>query len=284
MVVADVAADGQVQEIARIPTPLHSYQEFSNALLQYSPTDGSAIAISVAGVIHPETGIIKSANIPCISGKALEPELNQALGRHVTVLNDANAFVLAEARHGQAQNQSVVLGIILGTGLGGGIVVDNKILSGFNGSAGEWGHGPACTTRSNEPLPPLQCDCGQPCCLESYGGSVGLLHIYQHLGGQAQTTTELVGQWHAQQPIASKAIDIWLDLVGGALANIINFLDPAIVVVGGGLSNAKGLVDALDAEVGRRRLTTHTAPLLHPAKHGPEQGLIGAAVHANNQS
>jgi len=277
--VADVTVNGELHPLDRIPTPTQSFTDFVAALKTHCPANDSAIGVSIAGVIQPQTGVLSSANIPCISGKALASELTTALGRSVYIINDANAFALAESCFGQAKNHAVVLGIILGTGLGGGIVINNQILNGANGTSGEWGHGPVGVTRSGITLPDLKCDCGQHYCLEGYGGATGLEQLFKQIENRSLSSEEIVRLWQQGDEAAAKTIDVWLDIVGGALANIVNFLDPGIVVVGGGLANAKGLIKALDKEVGTRRLAPHESPLLHMAVHGPEQGLLGAAIH-----
>ena len=279
IVAADVLPNGDINELNRTSTPVHSYNEFINTLLEHSPSDASDIGISIAGVINPGTGVVKSANIPCISGKALQADLTQALKRNVFVINDANAFTLAEANFGVAQEHEVVLGIILGTGIGGGIVINKRVLQGFNGTAGEWGHGPFSTTRTKAALPTAECDCGQKNCLDMVGGAVGLQRLHTHFHNETRAAEKIVIDWQRGEAAAMRTVDVWLDIVGGALANIVNFIDPAIVVVGGGMANATELIKALDAEVGNRRLARHTAPLLNFSTHSPEQGLLGAAMN-----
>jgi len=283
-VVADVNMNGECIEQARMPTPTKSFSDFLALIKAHCPNNTTPIGLSVAGVLQPDTGMITSANIPCLSGKQLSAELSKSLQREVYVVNDANAFALAEATFGIASQHYLVLAIILGTGVGGGIVANGKILNGIGGTTGEWGHGPASTARTGSVLPALQCQCGQMQCVEGLGGARGLERLYTHSSSKQLECKQIINAWEIGDKAASEAVDVWLDVVGGALANIVNFLDPSIVVVGGGLANAKNLIDSLDHEVRSRCLTMHKTPLLQAAINGPEQGLLGALINCQLQS
>jgi len=284
IVAADVTQLGDRFERARVPTPTRSFTHFVQLLQTLCPDNKAPIGISVAGVIQPDTGLLNSANIPCLSGKMLSTELSEALNRNVHVVNDANAFALAEATFGKARKHNVVLAIILGTGVGGGIVIEGKLLDGTGGTTGEWGHGPASTARTGASLPKVNCQCGQMQCIDALGSARGLERLYTQICAAHLGCQQVIEAWVNGDKSASKAVDVWLDIVGGALANIVNFIGPSIVVVGGGLANAEKLISALDQEVGSRRLASHNAPLLHTAVNGPEQGLLGAAIHCHTLS
>lgn len=283
IVAADVMADGQMHHIARVPTPVGSFTDFVGVLETHCPSGDAPISLCVAGVVEPQTGIIISANIPCLSGRCLQQELSAQLARDVYLINDANAFALAESHFGHAKEHKVVLGIILGSGIGGGIVINGQLVNGASGTCGEWGHSTVCLVKSVQPLPDFPCNCGVQHCLDRYGGASGMRNLFKHLDGRTFSNEQIIEAWKANEDAAIKTIDCWLEMVGSALANIVNFLDPSIVVVGGGLSNARELITALDAEVGKRRLAAHTAPLLHVATLGPEQGLLGAALQMINE-
>lgn len=284
IVAADVTMEGSCFERTRVPTPTNSFTDFLQLLKAHCPDNTAPIGISVAGVIQPETGLINCANIPCLSGKLLGAELSHALNREVYVVNDANAFVLAEATFGKACNHDLVLAIILGTGVGGSIVINGRLLNSRVGTTGEWGHGPASTARTGASLPQLNCQCGQKQCIDALGSARGLERLYSHICAAHLNCEQVIEAWINGDESASSAVDVWLDIVGGALASIVNFLGPSIVIVGGGLANSEKLIDALDQEVGSRRLASHLPPLLHAAVNGPEQGLLGAAIHCHSQS
>lgn len=284
IVAADVNIEGKSVERARFATPIHSYTDFVHSLKSNCPGDAAPIGISIAGVIQPDTGLVNSVNIPCLSGKCLASELSQLLNRSVYIINDANAFALAEATFGEARDHEVVLGIILGTGVGGGIVINGRVLEGIGGTTGEWGHGPASAIRTGAVLPQTRCQCGQMQCIDALGSARGLETLYAHINSTQLGAEQVINAWENGDAKATQAIDVWLDIVGGALASAVNFLAPSIVVVGGGLANAKNLMLQLDKEVGARRLAAHTKPLLHTAISGPEQGLLGAAIYCHGQT
>lgn len=265
---------------ARIPTPTDCFSRFLQALAGLCPDNTDPVSISIAGTIHPASGTIVSANIPCISGRPLAADLTYTLGRRVWVINDANAFALAETVTGQAQQHAVVLAVILGTGVGGAVVVNGQILEGQHGTAGEWGHGPVSAHRSSSTLPLVQCNCGQHACVDTLGGARGLERLYRHINHSSRSSPEIVKSWESGDAKATKAVDVWLDIVSGALANSINLLGASAVPVGGGLANSRKLIEALDREVITRTLQPHTAGLLYPVVSGPERGLTGAALHA----
>jgi N-acetylglucosamine kinase len=219
-------------------------------------------------------------------------ELSAYLERPVYVINDANAFALAEARLGQAKGHDVVLAVILGTGIGGGIVVNGHILCGADGTAGEWGHSAASAIRTGVELPKFACNCGQLACLDTFGGARGLERLYSYFGSSSLDTIEasvsadshsIIKAWLNKEPLAVQVIDVWLDVVGSALAAAVNLLGTSVVPVGGGLANSKPLIEALDKEVRNRCLASFPLPLLYSAVSGPEQGLVGAAIHAQSQ-
>jgi len=284
IVAADVTMDGKIHEKARLPTPTDSFTDFRQLLHDHCPDDSAPIGIAVAGVIQPETGLINSVNIPSLSGRKLSAELGHSLNRNVYVVNDANAFALAQAAFGKARNHNIVLAIILGTGVGGGIVARDTLLEGFGGTTGEWGHAPASTARTGAKLPSVLCQCGQMQCIDALGSARGLERLYMQICSEQLASERVIQAWNNGDATASEAVDVWLDIVGGALSGIVNLLGPSIVMVGGGLANAENLIRSLDQEVRSRCLANYKSPLLHTAVSGPEQGLLGAAIHCHTQS
>lgn len=223
------------------------------------------VAISIAGVVDRDTGRNTVANIPYLNGRAVAADLTHLLGLPVLVLNDADCFALAEATAGAGVGHRVVFGVILGTGVGGGIVIDGRIHEGAGGVAGEWGHGPVVQA------PPLKCGCGQTGCLDTVGGARGLERLHLALSGEVLDAPAIV----QGRP---DTVQRWLEIVGGVLAMVVNVLGADIVPVGGGLSNDVALMARLDAAVRARMLRHVNGALVVPALCGPDAGLIGAAA------
>lgn len=298
IVAADVSPSGVATVRSRRPTPHDNFSDFCEVLLAESPDNSDPVSISIAGVTNPQTGVINSANIPCISGKKLASALNLKLERKVYLINDAKAFALAEACMGQARHADVVLATILGTGVGGAIVINGQLFEGTDGTAGEWGHGPAAAARTGFAIPVLKCNCGQTGCVDTLGGARGLEFLHQHITSVKADSHSIVNAWQQKDSAATEVIDVWLDIVGGALANAVNVIAPASVPVGGGLANCDALIHALDCEVSQRRLVqpqsqspSSASPLLYSAaatttgvKDNGEPGLVGAAIYARSMS
>ncbi len=261
------AGSGPLIPLGEIATPATDFNAFTAALARFH-TDESAVSISIAGVVDPDSGLITVANIPCLHDRNVAADLAAALGVPVLILNDADCFAMAEAQHGAGRNHRNVFGIILGTGVGGGLVLDGKIITGAGGYAGEWGHGPVLEN------PALPCGCGQIGCLDTIGGARGLERLHLHLTGQNATAQEIIAAWKAD---AGVTIPRWLHLLGGHLAMVVNLIGADIVPVGGGLANDTALIAALDTAVRARILRKTDAPLVVPAQVSVDAGLLGAA-------
>lgn len=263
------AARGGVA-LGDVATPLHDAQAFVSALHGFLRPGDRAVAISIAGVVDPDTGLITVANIPCINGRSLAAELQAALGLPVLVLNDADCFALAEMAVGAARGHRNVFALILGSGVGGGLVIGGQIVQGAGGYAGEWGHGPVIRD------PVFACGCGQKGCLDTVGSARGIERLHHHLTGEAIGSVEVIRRWRAGQP--SPAVPLWLELVGGQLAMVLNVVGASVVPVGGGLANDRALIAALDRAVRARILRRVDQPLVVVAEAGADAGLIGAAT------
>lgn len=256
--------------LGEVATPLHDAQAFVAALHGFIRGDERGVAISMAGVVDPDTGRITVANIPCINGRALAVELQAALGLPVLVLNDADCFALAEIAVGAARGHRNVFALILGSGVGGGLVVDGKVVLGAGGYSGEWGHGPVIRE------PAFACGCGQVGCLDTVGSARGIERLHQHLTGEVIGSVEVIRRWRSGQ--ASPAVGLWLELVSGQLAMVLNVVGASMVPVGGGLANDRALISALDRAVRARMLRKVDQPLVVVAEAGADAGLIGAAA------
>lgn len=259
------------------PTPIHDFAAFLQVLQDFAERAAEnvtlkGVAISLAGVVDPQTGRITAANIPCADGREVQAEIAAVLDVPVLLLNDADCFALAEARQGAARGHRNVLGVILGTGVGGGLIIDGRLVQGAGGYAGEWGHGPVAP-------PPwdLPCGCGQKGCLDAVGAARGVERLHFGLHQQQAASIDILKRWAAGDTQAKATIDLWLQLMSGPLAMVVNLTGVSILPVGGGLAQAEGLIEALDAKLRSQILRRTSEPLLVRAICQPEPGLVGAA-------
>lgn len=269
------AWDGaRLDPLGEVATPVDDRKGFLQAVAEFAKGRSSkGVAISIAGVVDPATGIGKVANIPAIDGLALAPALEELTGCPVLVLNDADCFAMAEARMGAGRGQATVFGVILGSGVGGGLVIDGRLVAGEGGYAGEWGHGPVI--RGDYAFP---CGCGQTGCVDTVGGARGLERLHLTRTGEALQSKEIVQRWQAGEVKAGATMALWRDLVAGPLAMVLNVVGAGSVPVGGGLSRAPGLVAYLDEALRGAVLRTTRTALAVPAECGADAGLLGAAM------
>jgi N-acetylglucosamine kinase len=269
---AGLASGSGVAALGDVPTPLRDFDAFVAALAAFLRRDLKGIAISIAGVVDPVTGEGTVANIPCIHQMALAPALQARLGLPVLVLNDADCFALAEARQGAGRGHATVFGVILGSGVGGGLVIGGRLVTGAGGFAGEWGHGPVI--RGDYAF---ACGCGQVGCIDTVGGARGVERLWLALGGDAMGSLEILTRWHAGDALAGRVVNLWEELVAGPLAMVLNVTGATVVPVGGGLANDAALIARLDGAVRARVLRRTEVSLVVPAQCAVEPGLIGAA-------
>lgn len=286
---ARVLAPAEPEFLGAWPTPAHDFQAFAGVLAQAANQAGPEariVALSMAGVVDPDTGRGTIANIPCLDGRDVAGDLRLALGLPVIVANDADCFALAEAVSGAGRGHRSVFGVILGTGVGGGLVIDGRIVTGPGGYAGEWGHGPVLRTEARDHrgqpvhVPQWPCGCGLPGCVDSLGGARGLEKLCLHMTGRVFDSHAIVAAWRADADWALAVIAVWVDLVSAPLAMVLNTIGASVVPVGGGLSNAPDLIAALDVAVRARILRKTGGAILMPGLHRLEPGLIGAAMLA----
>lgn len=269
---AATAKDGAIEVLGEMATPLHDHTAFVTALQRFVLPGLRGVAVSIAGVVDPATGRISVANIPCLDGRDVARELGQALDLPVLMLNDADCFALAEARHGAGRGHRCVFGIILGSGVGGGLVIDGQLVCGIGGFAGEWGHGPVIRA------PAFACGCGQVGCVDTVGGARGIERLHRHLGGELLPAEVILAAWQGGDRAALATVTLWLELVAGALSLVLNVVGASVVPVGGGLANAPALIAALDLAVRARILQRSDAPLVVVAQVSADAGLVGAAA------
>ncbi|USX17662.1 ROK family protein [Oxalobacteraceae bacterium OTU3REALA1] len=281
---AAAGADGQIGELRRVPTPAHDFAAFSAAMKELIAAGGPSrgVAISIAGVIDPADGRIKCANIPCIAGRVLAADLAAELNLPVWIANDADCFALAEAQAGAGRGHANVFGLILGTGVGGGLVIDGRLIGGPGGFAGEWGHGPVAPHFAGTPpqaIPRFACGCGQTGCLDAIGGARGLerVHAALHPGASPLDSRQIIDAWQDGDANAARTIDCFVDILSGPLAMLVNTIGASVLPVGGGLSNSAPLIAMLDQAVRARILRKTGAAIIVQGQSGAEPGLIGAA-------
>lgn len=282
---ARVAPSGELTHIGAKPTPLDDFNAFCAALAELAGPDegGDALSVAITGVADPADGRIKCANIPCIDGRTLAHDLSGVLGRPVFVTNDADCFALAEAEIGAGRGHRVVFGIILGTGVGGGVVVGGRLVEGAAGFSGEWGHGPILAREAGNPpvaIPPFPCGCGQKGCIDTIGGARGLERLHRHLTGAVSSSVEIMAAWRAGNPQVQFTLACYIELIAPPLAFCVNVLGADIVPVGGGLAQEREMLGRLDHAVRALILRPSEAPLVVPGTCPGNPGLVGAEIVA----
>jgi len=253
---------GTVLVRRRVPTPRGDYRATLDAVVMLvhaieSETGRSAtVGVGMPGALSRVSGRVKNANSTCLNGQTLKDDLEAALSREVRLANDANCFALSEAIDGAGRGAKVVFGVILGTGVGGGIVIDRRVLEGPNAIAGEWGHNPL-PLPDDEDLPLRPCYCGRAGCIETY------------LCGPALERERLVNE--------DEALARYEARLARALAVVINVLDPDVIVLGGGVSNRDRLYDRVPRLWGAHVFSDQVATRLVKHAHGDSSGVRGAA-------
>lgn len=236
--------------------------------------ESASIGIGIPGVISPKTGLVKNANSIALNGHPFDQDISRLLGREVRVANDANCFALSEAVDGAGKGHHVVFGVIIGTGCGGGVVIDGRVLDGHNRIAGEWGHTPLPWPAPEEVPGPL-CWCGLHGCLETMLSGPGLAADCD--GPGARDATSLPGRAAAGETRAEAALARHADRLARGLAVIVNILDPDVIVLGGGLSNMVHLTTVVPERIGRYVFTDVSDTPIVRNKHGDASGVRGAA-------
>ncbi len=278
--IAVLAPDGSESLRHRVPTPHGDYQGTLRAIAGLVRDAESklgvtaTVGIGIPGVISPATGLVKNANSTTLNGHAFDTDITTALGRPVRVENDANCFALSEAVDGAGTGYRLVFGIILGTGCGGGIVVDRQVHRGPHGVAGEWGHNPLPWPNADE-LPGPACWCGQHGCLETWVAGPALARDCD--GPGALDASHIPDRAAAGEEKAQAALTRHADRLARGLAQVVNLLDPDAIVVGGGLSNMPHLYTQLPQLLPRHVFSDVIATPILPAKHGDSSGVRGAA-------
>ncbi|MBB4191407.1 N-acetylglucosamine kinase [Rhizobium aethiopicum] len=277
-------SETDIVPLGRRATPKEDFAAFVETLRDIIAEIGeqpSRVALSIAGVVDPDTQRLTCANIPCIHGRTLAADLEAELALPVLIANDADCFAMAEAGLGAGRGHRIVFGAILGTGVGGGLVADGRLVNEAGGFAGEWGHGPIIASVAGNPpvaIPAYACGCGQKGCVDTVGGARGLERLHKTLHDLDLASEEIIDQWRRGEEKATRTVDVYIDLVASPLALTINITGATIVPVGGGLSNVAPLLAELDRAVRTRTLRKFDRPLVVPSECRIEPGLIGAAL------
>ncbi len=238
--------------------------------------EAGGVGVGTPGAISRATGLLKNSNSVCLNGQPLIEDLERVLERPVRIANDADCFALSEASDGAAAGLPVVFGVILGTGVGGGIVVNGRLLQGPNAIAGEWGHNPLPWPRAEE-LPGPECYCGKRGCIETFLSGPGLARDFLRYTGQSLTGPEILVMAESGDAEAEAAFQRYEDRLARGLAQVINLLDPDAIVLGGGLSNCARLYEEVPKRWGRYVFSDRVDTLLLPPRHGDSSGVRGAA-------
>ncbi len=234
------------------------------------------VGIGTPGTISPATGRMRNCNSTWLNGKALRDDLMQRLGRDVHIEHDANCFAMSEATDGAGAGHRVVFGVILGTGVGGGIVVDGKLLPGRNRVAGEWGHNPLPWQRDDE-RPGPACYCGKNNCIETFLSGPGLSGDHARHNGIELSAKEIVTAAERDEACSLASVERYEDRLARALAHVINVLDPDAIVLGGGMSNVTRWYQSVPQLWSQWVFADRVDTLLLRNQHGDSSGVRGAA-------
>ncbi|HEX9801976.1 MAG TPA: ROK family protein [Gammaproteobacteria bacterium] len=277
-----LAENGEVLERRRVMTPQGDYPSTVAAVvmliegIEARLGEEGSVGVGIPGAISPASGLVKNANSTCLIGRPLHLDLSEALGREVRLANDANCFAISEATDGAAAGAGVVFGVIVGTGTGGGVVVNGRVLSGANAVAGEWGHNPLPWPLADE-LPGPDCYCGKQGCIETWLSGPGFERDYARHGKRPLDAAGIIALAEGGDPIAEAAVSRYEDRMARALATVINILDPDVIVLGGGISNIGRLYRSVPAIWGDYVFSDTVTTRLLPPLHGDSSGVRGAA-------
>lgn len=273
---------GRILARLRVPTPQGDYAATLAAVaglverIERETGRRGTVGVGMPGAPSRVTGLIKNANSTCLIGRPLQGDLQALLGREVRVANDANCFALSEAVDGAGRGAQVVFGVILGTGVGAGIVVNGRALDGANGIAGEWGHNPLPLPAGDD-LPLPACYCGRAGCIETYLSGPGLAMDHARCSGELARPEGIVAGAAEGDPACEASLARYEQRLARALAGVINILDPDVIVLGGGLSNIERLYQRVPSLWCPHVFSDHVATRLVQARHGDSSGVRGAA-------
>lgn len=281
-----LANGGEVLMRERIDTPTQDYPATVQAiadivlLLEKETGQTGTVGVGTPGAVAPGTGLMKNANSVCLNGKPFKTDLEALLGRTVRTTNDANCFALSEATDGAAAGAEVVFGVIVGTGTGGGVVINGRPRVGPNAIAGEWGHNPLPWPEADE-LPGHLCYCGKHGCIETFISGTGLARDHEKVTGVVLRGVEIVEQAGQGNADAEATMQRYERRMAKSLASVINLIDPDVIVLGGGLSKVERLYRNVPNIWGEYVFSSGmddpVRTRLVAPKHGDSSGVRGAA-------
>jgi len=272
----------------RVETPKTSYEDWLNAIVNLVKKADEkfgckgSVGLGIPGFVNQSTGIAEITNIRVADNKPILLDLSALLGREVRAENDANCFALSEAWDAENAQYPSVLGLILGTGFGGGFVINGKIHSGQTGMAGELGHLQlnyhALKLLGWDNAPIYQCGCGNIACLDTYLSGRGFEMLYRDLKGEALSAKDIIQRFYSGDKSAVDFVGVFIELAAISIGNIITAFDPHLIVLGGGLSNFDYLYEALPKALPAHLMRTAKVPVIKKAKYGDSGGVRGAAA------
>ena len=280
--IAVLGADGVPALRRRVATPAGDYgatvAAIGRLVADAERERGARCTVGVAmpGALSLATGLVKNANSTCLIGRPLKADLESLLGREVRLANDANCFALSEAVDGAARGARVVFGVILGTGVGGGIVVGGEVLEGANAIAGEWGHNPM-PLAGDEPRPLPRCYCGREGCVETFLSGPGISADHERATGERLQADAIARRAGEGDAACEATLARHEERLARSLAIVVNILDPDVIVLGGGLSNLPRLYGSVPALWGAHVFSDEVRTRLLPPAHGDSGGVRGAA-------
>lgn len=266
----------------RVPTPRGDYRGCIEAIAglvgeaeQQLGAQGS-LGVGIPGAISPATGLVKNGNSTWLNGHPLDRDLGERLSRPVKVENDANCFAVSEAVDGAGAGAHVLFGAILGTGVGSGIAIDGKPLTGRHSIAGEWGHNPLPWPKPDE-MPGPACFCGRHGCIEQWVAGPGMVADHRRVTGEERSTAAIMASAEAGEPAAEATYRRYVERLARGLAHVVNILDPDTIVLGGGMGNIDRLYEDLPRLMPPWVFSdVFTTPIRKPL-HGDSSGVRGAA-------
>jgi fructokinase len=279
---AALDASGAVRVRRRVATPARDYHGTIDAIIVLIRTieqeigTTAPVGIGIPGAVSPATGLVKNANSTWLIGRPLQHDIETALGRPARLANDANCFALSEATDGAGAGAATVFGVILGTGVGGGIAVKRRILVGANAIGGEWGHN-SLPWLAPEEIPGPTCWCGRSGCLETFLSGPALATDHYRHSGQSLSAPQIAEAAAAGDPASSSTLGRYMRRLARGLASVINLIDPDAIVLGGGLSSISALYEEVPHLWARYIFSDRVVTPLLPPVHGASSGVRGAA-------
>lgn len=277
-----LANNGSELARMRLPTPRNSYADTIAALceivgeLETRTGETGSVGIGTPGAISPATGLIKNSNSTCLNHMPFNADIEEALKRPVRIANDADCFALSEATDGAGAGAPTVFGVILGTGVGGGLVINGRLLQGPNAIAGEWGHNPLPWPLPDE-MPGPNCYCGKKGCIESWNSGPAFEAEYNAFEKKDRSAEEIIIAARNGERPAKTALWRYSDRLARALATVINIVDPHVIVLGGGMSNTDELYTEVPSRWGAYVFSDRVDTKLVRNMHGASSGVRGAA-------